>query len=169
MQKEICSERKSPFTIAELFFYLIIHRHVSAYGFDLYQMSRYIRTIHAMGIVPVGGDIQIAIKESLNYSAGSFRVKFKCIFFREMNNRISAAAVDIQVSHYMEIFLPSSYHGELLLETASGEIYSDIDIVSEQDVSISSISGDISFPSVTAKNADVTSTSGNVQLYSLLK
>ncbi len=66
--------------------------------------------------------------------------------------------------HYMEIFLPASYHGELLLETSSGDIYSDIDIVSEQDVSISSTSGDISFPSITAKNADVTSTSGNVTI-----
>lgn len=66
--------------------------------------------------------------------------------------------------HYTEIFLPASYHGELLLKTASGDIVSDFDITLEKDISISSTSGDISFPSVTAANAAVTTTSGNVTL-----
>ena len=66
--------------------------------------------------------------------------------------------------HYTEVYLPVSYHGELLLETASGDIISELDIKSEKDVSITSSSGDVEFPSVAAENVFVHTASGYVKM-----
>lgn len=66
--------------------------------------------------------------------------------------------------HYTEVYLPASYHGELLLETASGDIISELDIKSEEDVSITSTSGDVEFPSVAADNISVHTSSGYVRM-----
>lgn len=69
--------------------------------------------------------------------------------------------------HYTEVYLPASWHGELLLETASGDIISELDIKSEKDVSITSASGDVEFPSVAADNVSVHTSSGDVDFKEL--
>lgn len=66
--------------------------------------------------------------------------------------------------HYTEVYLPASYHGELLLETSSGCIASEFNIESGKDCSISSSSGDIDFLSVTADNVSVDTSSGYVTM-----
>lgn len=66
--------------------------------------------------------------------------------------------------HYTEVYLPSSYHGEILLETASGDISSELDFELEKDFSAASSSGDITFLSVTAANAAVSTSSGYVRM-----
>ena len=66
--------------------------------------------------------------------------------------------------HYTEVYLPGSYHGEIMLETSSGDIISDFDLELEKEVSITSTSGDISFPSVAASNAEINTSSGNVRM-----
>lgn len=66
--------------------------------------------------------------------------------------------------HYTEVYLPASYRGELLLETSSGDIISELDINSEKDVSVTSTSGDVEFPSVTADNVSVNTSSGYVEM-----
>ncbi|MCM1212942.1 MAG: DUF4097 domain-containing protein [Lachnospiraceae bacterium] len=66
--------------------------------------------------------------------------------------------------HYAEVYLPRSYQGELLLETSSGEIASEMDIVLGKDCSVSSSSGDISFSSITADNVSVDTASGYVKM-----
>lgn len=65
--------------------------------------------------------------------------------------------------HYTEVYLPSSYQGELLLETSSGDITSELAVRSEKDVSITSSSGDVEFPSVAAENVSVNTSSGYVK------
>ncbi|MCM1541105.1 MAG: DUF4097 family beta strand repeat-containing protein [Blautia sp.] len=66
--------------------------------------------------------------------------------------------------HYTEVYLPSSYQGELLLETSSGDIAAEMDIALEKDFSVSSSSGDVSFSSVTADNVSVNTASGYVKI-----
>lgn len=66
--------------------------------------------------------------------------------------------------HYTEVYLPTSYHGEILLETASGDIASDFDMELEKDFSITSTSGDVNFPGITAANATVNTSSGYVRM-----
>lgn len=66
--------------------------------------------------------------------------------------------------HYTEVYLPASYRGELLLTTSSGDIISELDISSEKDVSVTSTSGDVEFPSVTAENVSVNTSSGYVTM-----
>lgn len=66
--------------------------------------------------------------------------------------------------HYTEVYLPTSYHGEILLETASGDIISNLDFVLEKELSITSTSGDVNFPSVTASNAVINTSSGYVKM-----
>lgn len=64
--------------------------------------------------------------------------------------------------HYTEVCLPASFQGELLLETASGDITSDFDIKLEKTLSAASSSGDIHFLSVNADGISLSSSSGNV-------
>ena len=66
--------------------------------------------------------------------------------------------------HYTEVYLPASYRGELLLETASGDITSNLDIELEKDFSIISTSGDVNFFSVTADNVSINTSSGYVEM-----
>lgn len=66
--------------------------------------------------------------------------------------------------HYTEVYLPASYQGELLLETSSGEIVSELAVNSAKDVSITSSSGDVEFPSVAAENVFVNTSSGHVKV-----
>ena len=66
--------------------------------------------------------------------------------------------------HYTEVYLPVSYHGEIMLETSGGDIISNLDLELEKEVSITSTSGDISFPSVAASNAVINTSSGNVRM-----
>lgn len=66
--------------------------------------------------------------------------------------------------HYTEVYLPGSYHGEISLETASGDIISDFDLELEKEISVASTSGDINFPSVTASNAVINTSSGSVRM-----
>lgn len=65
--------------------------------------------------------------------------------------------------HYTEVYLPEAYHGKILLETASGDIISNLDFVLEKEISIISTSGDINVPSVTASNAVINTSSGSVR------
>ncbi len=65
---------------------------------------------------------------------------------------------------YTEVWLPASYKGELALATSSGDITSEMDLVLEGDLSAASTSGEITMPDVTAGNAALTSTSGNVRI-----
>lgn len=64
--------------------------------------------------------------------------------------------------HYTEIWLPASYHGEIVLETVSGEIVSDLDMDLNKDFTAVSTSGDIKLPSLTADNVSVTTSSGSL-------
>lgn len=66
--------------------------------------------------------------------------------------------------HYTEVYLPASYQGEFLLETSSGDIVSELAVRSEKDVSITSSSGDVEFPSVAAENVSVNTSSGYVKV-----
>ena len=66
--------------------------------------------------------------------------------------------------HYTEVYLPASYHGEILLETASGDITSDFDFRLEMDFSVTSTSGDVNFSSVTAANAVINTSSGYIEM-----
>lgn len=65
---------------------------------------------------------------------------------------------------YTEVWLPASYKGELALATSSGDITSEMDLVLEGDLSAASTSGEITMPDVTASNAALASTSGNVRI-----
>lgn len=69
--------------------------------------------------------------------------------------------------HYTEIYLPQSWQGELLLETASGNIASEMELYLEKDFSVVSTSGDVVFPSVTAQNISVYASSGNIRMEDL--
>jgi len=65
--------------------------------------------------------------------------------------------------HYTEVYLPASYHGEVLLETASGEIISALDFELEKDFSVTSTSGDVNLLSIAAPNAAINTSSGSVK------
>ncbi len=64
--------------------------------------------------------------------------------------------------HYTEVYIPASFSGELLLETASGNIISDCDMNLEKSFTVASASGDVSFGSVTADNMSVSTSSGYI-------
>lgn len=66
--------------------------------------------------------------------------------------------------HYTEVYLPTSYQGAFLLETSSGDILSELAVSSEKDVSVSSSSGDVEFPSVVAENVSFNTSSGYVKV-----
>lgn len=65
---------------------------------------------------------------------------------------------------YTEIGLPSSYKGQLVLSTASGEIGSQIDIALEKEFQASTSSGDVTIPNITAKTVSLNSTSGDIEV-----
>ena len=52
---------------------------------------------------------------------------------------------------YTELWLPESYHGEISLETVSGDIIAEPAINLAKDFKAQSMSGDISLPVLTAK------------------
>lgn len=64
---------------------------------------------------------------------------------------------------YTEVWMPSSYKGELSVETSSGDIRSDMEITLEKDLKASSTSGDITIPDVSASNVSFASSSGWVK------
>lgn len=64
---------------------------------------------------------------------------------------------------YVEIGLPSSYVGMLILAASSGDIRSQMDIILDKDFKAETSSGDISIPNVKAANVSINCSSGNVK------
>lgn len=65
---------------------------------------------------------------------------------------------------YTKVGLPSSYKGELVLTTSSGDISSQTGITLEKDFRAATSSGDVSFPAITAANVSLGCSSGDVRV-----
>ncbi len=63
---------------------------------------------------------------------------------------------------YTEIYLPPDFSARLSVSTASGEIRSEMPLRLEAAMTLSSVSGDITLPQVTAPQIKAGSTSGNI-------
>ena len=71
---------------------------------------------------------------------------------------------------YTEIYLPADLAGQLEninVKTVSGEIMSDISFTVQKAFTVSSTSGDFSFPAVKAGEIQLSSTSGNIHMETL--
>ena len=69
-----------------------------------------------------------------------------------------------QAGNYTEIGLPSSYKGELVLVTSSGDISSKMDIALEKTFKAATSSGDVYIPNITAQDVSLECSSGDVQV-----
>ena len=84
---------------------------------------------------------------------------------RNRNNHIQFGLVyDGQAGNYTEIGLPSSYKGELVFVTSSGDISSKMDIAAEKAVQAATSSGDLCIPNITAQDVSLECSSGDVQV-----
>lgn len=71
---------------------------------------------------------------------------------------------DEHMGNYTEIGLPSSYRGELVFLTSSGDISSKMDIAIGKTFKAATSSGDVCIPNITAQDVSIECSSGDVQL-----
>lgn len=146
--------------------HLVLEKEISLEGIDsisvLYDMNSNDIFLYESDddrlLVKEYSSFELAEKEisTVEVKGNSLEVKGKA-----RNVRVMAFG---NIENYTQLWIPSSYSGSIKLATASGEIISQFEPVLKKEFDVSSTSGDIKIPSVSADKIDIASISGEIQI-----